>query len=80
MSDRSNADRLRDSKEYRITIRLTRRQMAMLNHLTEVEAYTSRNSAIRYAILRLFDFHGLKLVDEDKTLVELSEAGETDVP
>ena len=46
-----------DSKRERITIRLTKRYLDLLNMLIEKGVYNSRNEAIRDALRLLFKYH-----------------------
>lgn len=50
-----------DRKRERVTIRLTKRYMQLLNELVEKGIYNSRNEAMRDALRLLFEHHGLKL-------------------
>ena len=50
-----------ERKRERITIRLTKRYMQLLNELIDKGIYNSRNEAIRDALRLLFERHGLKL-------------------
>jgi Arc/MetJ-type ribon-helix-helix transcriptional regulator len=49
------------SKRERITVRLTRRYMQLLESLIDGGIYNSRNEAIRDALRVLFEYHGLSL-------------------
>ena len=51
-----------ESKRERITIRLTKRYMTLLNELIERGAYNSRNEAIRDGLRLLFEHLGLKVL------------------
>ena len=51
-----------ESKRERITIRLTKRYMSLLNELIERGVYNSRNEAIRDGLRLLFEHHGLKVL------------------
>jgi Arc/MetJ-type ribon-helix-helix transcriptional regulator len=57
-----------DNKRERITIRLTKRYLELLNMLIEKGVYNSRNEAIRDALRILYDYHGLKVSPERKNL------------
>lgn len=48
----------------RITIRLTRKYMQLLDRLVEEGVYNSRNEAIRDGLRLLFEHHGFKLMQE----------------
>ena len=50
------------SKKERITIRLTKKYMDLLDKLVDKGAYTSKNEAIRAALRLLFEKHDLNLV------------------
>lgn len=50
-----------DNKRERITIRLTKRYLDLLNMLIEKGVYNSRNEAIRDALRILYEYHGLKV-------------------
>lgn len=50
-----------ESKRERISVRLTKRYMRLLNELVEKGVYNSRNEAIRTALRLLFEQHGLKV-------------------
>jgi len=52
----------KESKRERITIRLTKRYMQLLNELIETGVYNSRNEAIRDALRLLFEHHGLRVL------------------
>lgn len=51
----------KESKRERITIRLTKRYMQLLNELIERGVYNSRNEAVRDALRLLFEHHGLRV-------------------
>ena len=51
-----------EDKRERITIRLTHRYMLLLDELVKRGAYNSRNEAVRDALRRLFEHHGLKVL------------------
>ena len=55
----------KESKRERVTIRLTKRYMWLLNKLIERGVYNSRNEAIRDALRLLFEHHGLKLAQKE---------------
>ena len=57
-----------DNKRERITIRLTKRYLELLNMLIEKGVYNSRNEAIRDALRILYEYHGLKVSPERKSL------------
>lgn len=54
-----------ESKRERITIRLTKRYMQLLNELIDRGIYNSRNEAIRDALRLLFEHHDLKLTQKE---------------
>lgn len=58
------------NKRERITIRLTKRYLDLLNLLIEKGVYNSRNEAIRDALRILYEYHGLKVSPEKKSLFE----------
>jgi Arc/MetJ-type ribon-helix-helix transcriptional regulator len=58
------------NKRERITIRLTKRYLDLLNLLIEKGVYNSRNEAIRDALRILYEYHGLKVSPEKKPLFE----------
>lgn len=53
-----------ENKRERITIRLTKRYLELLNMLLEKGVYNSRNEAIRDALRILYEYHGLKVSPE----------------
>ena len=55
-----------DNKRERITIRLTKRYLDLLNMLIEKGVYNSRNEAIRDALRIMYEYHGLKVSPEKK--------------
>ena len=55
-----------DNKRERITIRLTKRYLDLLNMLIDKGVYNSRNEAIRDALRILYEYHGLKVSPEKK--------------
>jgi Arc/MetJ-type ribon-helix-helix transcriptional regulator len=54
------------NKRERITIRLTKRYLDLLNALIEKGVYNSRNEAIRDALRIMYEYHGLKVSPEKK--------------
>lgn len=54
------------NKRERITIRLTKRYLDLLNMLIEKGVYNSRNEAIRDALRIMYEYHGLKVSPERK--------------
>ena len=54
------------NKRERITIRLTKRYLDLLNMLIEKGVYNSRNEAIRDALRIMYEYHGLKVSPEKK--------------
>jgi len=54
------------NKRERITIRLTKRYLDLLNLLIERGVYNSRNEAIRDALRIMYEYHGLKVSPEKK--------------
>jgi len=68
-----------DNKRERITIRLTKRYLELLNMLIEKGVYNSRNEAIRDALRILYEYHGLKISPERKsTFKPKDEQAETE--
>jgi Arc/MetJ-type ribon-helix-helix transcriptional regulator len=57
---------LDDNKRERITIRLTKRYLDLLNALIDKGVYNSRNEAIRDALRIMYEYHGLKVSPEKK--------------
>ncbi|HMK94665.1 MAG TPA: ribbon-helix-helix domain-containing protein [Candidatus Limnocylindrales bacterium] len=55
-----------ENKRERITIRLTKRYLSLLNMLIEKGVYNSRNEAIRDALRIMYEYHGLKVSPEKK--------------
>jgi Arc/MetJ-type ribon-helix-helix transcriptional regulator len=55
-----------DNKRERITIRLTKRYLDLLNLLIAKGVYNSRNEAIRDGLRILYEYHGLKVTPEKK--------------
>ena len=62
------------NKRERITIRLTKRYLDLLNMLIEKGVYNSRNEAIRDALRILYEYHGLKVSPEKKHAFNQSKA------
>jgi len=54
------------NKRERITIRLTKRYLDLLNALIEKGVYNSRNEAIRDALRIMYEYHGLKVSPDKK--------------
>ena len=54
------------NKRERITIRLTKRYLDLLNMLIEKGVYNSRNEAIRDALRIMYEYHGLKVSPDKK--------------
>jgi Arc/MetJ-type ribon-helix-helix transcriptional regulator len=54
------------NKRERITIRLTKRYLDLLNLLIERGVYNSRNEAIRDALRIMYEYHGMKVSPEKK--------------
>lgn len=52
------------NKRERITIRLTKRCLDLLNTLIEKGVYNSRNEAIRDALHIMYEYHSLKVSPE----------------
>ena len=68
-----------DNKRERITIRLTKRYLELLNMLIEKGVYNSRNEAIRDALRILYEYHGLKVSPARKsTFKPKDEQAETE--
>jgi Arc/MetJ-type ribon-helix-helix transcriptional regulator len=61
------------NKRERITIRLTKRYVDLLNTLIEKGVYNSRNEAIRDALRILYEYHGLKVSPDTKPDSEQSK-------
>jgi Arc/MetJ-type ribon-helix-helix transcriptional regulator len=55
------------NKRERITIRLTKRYLDLLNTLIDKGVYNSRNEAIRDALRIMYEYHGLKVAPEKKS-------------
>ena len=55
------------NKRERITIRLTKRYLDLLNLLIEKGVYNSRNEAIRDSLRIMYEYHGLKVSPEKKS-------------
>ena len=64
------------NKRERITIRLTKRYLDLLNLLIERGVYNSRNEAIRDALRIMYEVHGLKVSPEKKSAFEQSKASD----
>ena len=64
------------NKRERITIRLTKRYLDLLNLLIEKGVYNSRNEAIRDALRIMYEFHGLKVSPDKKAVFEPKAADE----
>ncbi len=62
------------NKRERITIRLTKRYLDLLNTLIEKGVYNSRNEAIRDALRIMYEYHGLKVAPEKKPQVKPDDA------
>ncbi len=62
-----------ENKRERITIRLSKRYLDLLNLLIEKGVYNSRNIAIRDALRILYEYHGLKATPEKKSSHEQSK-------
>ena len=61
------------NKRERITIRLTKRYLDLLNLLIERGVYNSRNEAIRDALRIMYEYHGLKVSPEKKASADSSK-------
>ena len=61
------------NKRERITIRLTKRYLDLLNTLIDKGVYNSRNEAIRDALRIMYEYHGLKVAPERKKSVQTSD-------
>lgn len=66
------------NKRERITIRLTKRYLDLLNLLIERGVYNSRNEAIRDALRIMYEYHGLKVSPEKKLPSEPKPSDEAD--
>ena len=62
-----------DNKRERITIRLTKRYLELLNLLIEKGVYNSRNEAIRDALRIMYEYHGLKVAPEKRSAYKSKE-------
>jgi Arc/MetJ-type ribon-helix-helix transcriptional regulator len=62
-----------DNKRERITIRLTKRYLDLLNLLIEKGVYNSRNEAIRDSLRIMYEYHGLKVSPEKKHSFDLGK-------
>ncbi|MGD6933613.1 MAG: ribbon-helix-helix domain-containing protein [Candidatus Bathyarchaeia archaeon] len=62
-----------ENKRERITIRLTKRYLDLLNTLIEKGVYNSRNEAIRDALRIMYEYHGLKVIPEKKTSFKVKD-------
>lgn len=58
----------------RITIRLTKRYLDLLNMLIERGVYNRRNEAIRDALRIMYEYHGLKVSPEKETALSQTKA------
>lgn len=61
------------NKRERITIRLTKRYLDLLNTLIDKGVYNSRNEAIRDALRIMYEYHGLKVAPEKKPIAGKSD-------
>jgi Arc/MetJ-type ribon-helix-helix transcriptional regulator len=61
------------NKRERITIRLTKRYLDLLNLLIERGVYNSRNEAIRDALRIMYEYHGLNVSPQKKAGLEPKE-------
>lgn len=61
------------NKRERITIRLTKRYLDLLNMLIEKGVYNSRNEAIRDALRIMYEYHGLKVSPDKKHAPNVKE-------
>lgn len=61
------------NKRERITIRLTKRYLDLLNMLIEKGVYNSRNEAIRDALRIMYEYHGLKVSPDKKHALNVKE-------
>jgi Arc/MetJ-type ribon-helix-helix transcriptional regulator len=66
------------NKRERITIRLTKRYLDLLNTLIEKGVYNSRNEAIRDALRIMYEYHGLKVAPERKIPAKTDDAPKTE--
>ncbi len=62
-----------ENKRERITIRLTKRYLDLLNTLIEKGVYNSRNEAIRDALRIMYEYHGLKVIPDKKTAFKVKD-------
>jgi Arc/MetJ-type ribon-helix-helix transcriptional regulator len=68
-----------DNKRERITIRLTKRYLDLLNTLIEKGVYNSRNEAIRDALRIMYEYHGLKVAPEKKAALKAEEVEDEEI-
>ncbi len=68
-----------DNKRERITIRLTKRYLDLLNALIEKGVYNSRNEAIRDALRIMYEYHGLKVSPEKKAALKAKEVEDEEI-
>lgn len=61
------------NKRERITIRLTKRCLDLLNLLIERGVYNSRNEAVRDDLWIMYEYHGLKVSPEKKLALGKSD-------
>jgi Arc/MetJ-type ribon-helix-helix transcriptional regulator len=61
------------NKRERITIRLTKRYLDLLNTLIDKGVYNSRNEAIRDALRIMYEYHGMKVAPEKKPAAAKSD-------
>jgi Arc/MetJ-type ribon-helix-helix transcriptional regulator len=62
------------NKRERITIRLTKRYLDLLNTLIDKGVYNSRNEAIRDALRIMYEYHGLKVAPEKKSAGKVEDS------
>ncbi len=67
-----------ENKRERITIRLTKRYLELLNLLLEKGVYNSRNEAIRDALRILYEYHGLKVSPEKHNVLKRKINGQNE--
>ncbi|MGD6805695.1 MAG: ribbon-helix-helix domain-containing protein [Candidatus Bathyarchaeia archaeon] len=65
------------NKRERITIRLTKRYLDLLNTLIDKGVYNSRNEAIRDALRIMYEYHGLKVAPEKKSTLKADDTSKS---
>jgi Arc/MetJ-type ribon-helix-helix transcriptional regulator len=62
------------NKHERITVRLTKRYLDLLNTLVDKGVYNSRNEAIRDALRIMYEYHGLKVAPDNKSVAKSEDS------